>query len=169
MNSLPWKSSLWLLCCLSALLSCRSAKPVPHSQHTTVSQKDSVSSRLVPVDTLQVVRGKEQVSLSTVLDQLGEEPLVRREGSTTLSLSRQGNTLQAKCETEELKVALTLYKEVIEHFMQRETLTRQTDIVTEQKMPGWAKPFMYLGIAVTLLLFTVAVLYGLRLMRKGPF
>jgi len=115
-------------------------------------------------DTVLTARPKDSVSLSEVLDRLGPKPTTKTSGGATLSLSRNGNQIDAKCECEELKAAVTLYKEIIEFYREKETRTDTTQTVVEKEIPGWMKPFLYLGIVFVVGTFLLAFLY----IRKLP-
>lgn len=160
------KKLFWSFFCLVTLFSCKSVNLQPLRTQTTTTQKDSVATRTQVKDTLLVVKPKEVADLSAVIDQLSQMPITQTNGGATVSLSRQGNQIQASCECEEYKKAIKIYQEIIERFVNTETKTLEETTVVQNKIPGWAKPFLYLGITFVAGVFILAFLYIKRLPKS---
>ncbi|MEM8506233.1 MAG: hypothetical protein AAF717_00325 [Bacteroidota bacterium] len=140
---------------LLLLTTCRTLKVEPSTTQTTTTVKDSISTRTEVQDSMLLVRKADTASISQLITSLNSTPITQKTGSATLSLRRIGNEIQAECECAELKEAVKLYKEIIEFYQNRETVIDTQTTVVQQKVPGYLKPFLWLGylLSAGLLLF----------------
>lgn len=150
MNMILSLTKKWFL--LSALLaafySCKSAKVANQATQIVTTQRDSTATRTEVRDSLLVVRKAEMAQLSHDIANLNLQGVSKTEGSATITLRRTGDRIDASCECAELKQAVQLYEKIIENWMLRETNTQTETTVVEEQMPGWAKPFLYIGMAL---------------------
>lgn len=157
------------LCCLlfvALLFSCKSVKLQPLRTQTTTTIKDSVSTKTKVKDTLLVVKPQEIASLTTVIDQLSQTPTTQRNGGATVSLRRDGNTIQADCTCEEYKKAIKIYQEIIERFTMQDTKTLEETTVVQTKMTSLQKAIFGVGLFTILGIFALAFLYIKRLPKS---
>ena len=140
------KKYLFCFFFLLVLCSCRSVKLQPLRTQTQTTVKDSTATRTEVQDTLLVVKPKEVAKLSALLNKLGQQPIQQTTGGATFTQHRTAYEIQAECECAELKQAVQLYKEIIEFYRHKDTVTKEETTIVETKMPGWAKPFLWLGI-----------------------
>lgn len=151
---------------LVLLFGCKTALLPQVQQRTKTTVKDSVATRTATTDSLAIFRKAEQVTLKTVLAQLGETPITKTQGAVTAALSKEGDQVICDCRTEELNRIIALQTKYIEHFTKEHTLTETETTHVKKEMPGWAKPFLYLGIAMTIGVFGLAVLFLIKLKSK---
>ncbi|WP_394749486.1 hypothetical protein [Spongiimicrobium salis] len=150
---------LMILLLLISLSGCGGAKLLPKESNTRTTVKDSVWTQRQVIDTVVVARERDTVGLMELLDKLSERPVIRRSGSATLTLQRKGDSISATCECKELKAAVQIYKDIINRMTERNTETEITNTLERNRMPGWAKPFLWLGIAVATGAFGLAIFY----------
>jgi hypothetical protein len=136
--------ALPILLFLVCVASCRTGRETQDEKKVTV--RDSTYTTLEVQDTVLVVRDAEMANLSRKLDQLGKEPTRSRTGAATVSLSRNGDLIEASCECDELKEAVEVQKETIT--MLRETVSEQRLTLEKGGRTDWLAIVKWLAIAV---------------------
>ena len=157
-----WLKKVGLFIALVFMIGCGGTKEVGSTRTITTKEKDSVFRTLEVVDTMMVVREADMAEITKSIKELTDKPVSFKSGAATATLKKVGDEIHATCECDELRQAVKLYKETIER--QKTIITDQQDTITllKKEMPGWAKPFLYLGIAVTIGIFGLAVLYIIK-------
>ncbi|MDO6808088.1 hypothetical protein Q4603_05695 [Zobellia galactanivorans] len=115
-----------ILICLmfTALWSCKPQKHI--TAETKVTQRDSVATRTEAVDTMIVARPADLAKLSEDIAKLEGTGVTSQSGAATLTVRRTGDKVEATCECAELKEAVEVYKQIVEHYRQTETTTTQS-------------------------------------------
>lgn len=146
------KKHLFFLVCLLFVCSCKSVKRLPLQQQTTTTVTDSTATRTEVQDSLLVLRQAETATLTTLLDKLTATPITKTNGAATVTLSRQGNQIQAVANCAQLEYIVQLQKEIIEHYRQTETVTT-TEVPVKTKTPWYKKEWLWfvLGCLTVLL------------------
>ena len=148
------------------LSSCKSVKLQPLRTQTTTTVKDSTASRIVKRDTL-LVFPKDSVSLSARFLELTNRPITKtsKRGDVSVSLRRVGDKIEATANTAQLEKIIALQDRLLEVYQTIQTLTKEETVVTETKMPGWAKIPVGVGLFVILAAFVGLFMY-IRSMPK---
>ncbi len=157
-----WLKKVGLLIALVIMIGCGGAKEVGTNRTITTTEKDSVFKTLEVVDTMMVIREAEMAEITKSIKELTDTPVSFKSGAATATLKKVGDEIHATCECDELRQAVKLYKETIER--QKTIITDQQETITllKKEMPGWAKPFLYLGIAVAIGVLGLAALYIIK-------
>ena len=157
------KNRILPLLLLLSLTTCKTFQLQPLKTKTITTTQDSVATRTEVKDSLLLVRKSDTASLSKAIQELTELPIKKTSGSATLSLWRKGEQIEAECECAELKEAVKLYKEIVEFYINKETTTETRTTVVQKEVPGFLKPFLWLGylVGIGLLLFGGLKIYRL--------
>ena len=138
---------------ITSIASCKSKlQPI---KTITEMVKDSISTKLITVDTLQVLRASDTVKINTLISKLSEVPIIQKSKHTQVSLRKVGNTIEAECIADELRAIIELQKEMITHY--KEVNRQQTETIVEYKkfVPFFTKALAWIGGIVVLTLIVV--------------
>lgn len=156
--------SLSLLIILT-IASCASPKQFPKTLETNRTEKDSISRFTTVKDTVIIVQKADTARIAQLVNNLTETPIRARSNQATVTLRKVGNQIQADCVCDELKEAVKIYQETIERYKTITQTQEATIIELKKELPGWAKPFLYLGIAVVIGIFALATLFLIKLFK----
>jgi hypothetical protein len=153
-----WFLFLIILAGQSFLLSgCSTSKSITSSK--TIKDSTWVSKTITPFDTL-IKRPGTKVQVSSNIDELTDGQVIQKKlDNVTASLRREGNTIIADCNLDELEMIIRLQKELIEVYKIRETDFKQTEKipVLQKYIPWYLYPFMSLGGLALLYIIFISI------------
>jgi hypothetical protein len=158
---------LWIAAMLILLLclGCGSKKGFTSSQ--TIKDSTWIKKTVTPIDTAVTIPGN-KVGVSAKLEDLTEGKIFENTSKNlTASLRREGNTIIANCNQEELEMIIRLQKELLEVYRSRETDKQETKTVTENKVPWYLVPLVWLG-GICLIIILIALLIKFLKPKKLP-
>lgn len=132
-----WFAVLALLLFVSG---CSTKKSVSESIERT---KDSISLKttIIPKDTIINVPSN-FASVASDIDKITSKPIQSTSKNLTASLRREGNTIIAECNQEQLELIISLQEKLIESYRSKETLLQ--DSIKIQKSPWYLTPLLWL-------------------------
>jgi len=128
----------------------------------TRSVKDSVSTKVTftPKDTVITVPGK-SISISKPISELSPAPIVKKLNGASISLKKVGDTIEAYCEVDELKLIIQLQERLIEIYKQHATESSEVAEVPVKYIPPFVKFLAWLG-AIFFVLAIAAVILRIK-------
>ena len=145
------ETKCWLLwfCMLAILLFVTSCSTIKNTKETQTTLQDStwVKQTVVPKDTLIKVPPK-HTRIAIDWSELTAKPVTKTKDKLTASLSRQGNTIIAECNQEQLELTIQLQNELLEYYRQRteSNSTKEVETKIKYRVPWYWKPFIALGL-----------------------
>lgn len=149
----------FLLTLLLVTSGCSSKKSFTSAQ--TVKDSTWVKKTVKPFDTTVVIPAN-RARIAVDFNALEGKPVKSTSKNLTATLSREGNTVIAECDQEQLEMIITLQKELLEVYRLKETTQKDTETVVEtiRKTPWYLVPFLWLGaIALLYIIFRVIKSY----------
>ncbi|GGB82983.1 hypothetical protein GCM10007424_23760 [Flavobacterium suaedae] len=160
--------ALWfsVLLILFFATSCRTIKNTKQV-HETIQDSTWVKKTIKPVDTTITVPAQ-YARIAVNWDALTETPVINKQGKLTAKVSRQGDTIIAECNQEQLELTIQLQNELLEVYRQKikNTTKQEVKTITTTKTPWYWWPFIIQGIIAFIGLLIGGITPFIRKKRK---
>jgi len=138
-----------LLIVLVLLQSCKPTEIV--TKEVQVKDSVSVKTTLMPRDTIVTISA-DSISINIPISDITEKPIVKKSKRVRTSIKRVGNSIETKCNADELEKQIAIKDKLIETYRSKKTQEQTTVTIPVRYTPKHIQLLAWVGGVVILLL-----------------